>query len=165
MSPYDPGVILEAAEESAREVRRILVVALLAVLVAAPIAVVLVLRGTDGGSTPASAEVDLFATTIREQGFVGEPVTLVDDAAAAATTTRLRHRFGGSGSGTAWLVARCDTGSITVQAGALSSSRQCTGKPVGVAALGADADTEDALDVVATVSRPQRSAWGVAVYR
>jgi hypothetical protein len=163
MSPYDPGVTAEPAEASAREVRRILVAALLAVLVAAPIATVLVLRGTGSGSTPAAAEVDLFAPTFREVGFVAEAVTLVDDASVVATTTHLRHAFGGSG--TAWLVARCDTGSITVQAGALSSSRQCTGKPVGVAAIGPSTDAEAALEVVARVSRPQRSAWGVAVYR
>jgi hypothetical protein len=163
LAAYDRGVTEEPVADSAREVRRILVAALLAVLVAAPVATVLVLRGTgDAGVQPVS-EAHLFASTYREPGFVEKTVDLVDDTDAPAATTRLHHGFGGTG--TAWLVARCDTGSITVQAGALSSSRQCTGKPVGVAALGATAASDGSLDVVATVSGPQQSRWGVAVYR
>jgi hypothetical protein len=123
---------------------------------------VLVLRGTDGESAPVAAEPRLFPSTFRESGFVARSVTLDDEADATVSTIRLQHQFGGTG--TAWLVARCDTGSITVQAGSVSSSRQCTGRPFGVAALGLVTDT-GSLDVVATVSEPQQSSWGVAVYR
>jgi hypothetical protein len=160
---YDPSVTAPPAEESAREVRRILLAALLAALVAAPVALVLMLRDDESASRPVAAHVTLFASTFREAGFVAQAVTLEDDITAPAATTRLRHEF--AGSTTAWLVARCDTGSITVQVGSLSSSRACTGRPVGVAAIDRSSVTDDGLDVVASVTRPQRSTWGVAVYR
>lgn len=160
--PYDPDVTPEPVDESAREVRRIVVAALLAVLVAAPIATVLVLRGADDGGTPA-ADAELFPSSFREPGFVAETVSLGDSATVAAGTAQLRHEF--EGTATAWIIARCDAGSITVQVGSVSSSRQCTGRSVGLVAVGAETGAGPSLDVVATVSRPQRSAWGVAVYR
>jgi hypothetical protein len=162
-APYDPGVSSRPADDPSQEVRRIILVALLAVLVAAPIALVLMLRDTESADLPAAASVQLFDSSFRETGFVAHSVKLDDDLTAAASTTRLRHDFGGGE--TAWVVARCDTGSVTVQVGALSSSRDCTGKPIGVAALDASTATDGPLEVVATVSEPQGSTWGVAVYR
>jgi hypothetical protein len=156
-------VTSERVEASAREVRRILVVALLAVLVAAPVAAVLVLRSGDSEGQSAAARTRLFPASFRETGFVAEPVSLLDAVDTAGTRTELRHEF--AGADTAWVVARCDTGSITVQTGAVSSSRECTGEPVGLAVFRGTRLTDRPLDVVATVSNPQRSSWGVAVYR
>lgn len=154
----------QGIEESVQEVRRIFLVVLAAVALAAAAAYVLLLRddGADDAVNRAAAS-RLFPVTFREAGFVGRPVHRIDTAEVEGTT-KLGDTFSG-GASTLWLVARCDSGSVTVQVGSLSSSRRCTGQAVGVAALDSSTATEGRLDVIATVSRPQRSAWGVAVYR
>jgi hypothetical protein len=154
----------DPAVEQRREVRRIFLVALVAAAAAGVLALLLSLRGADDPQ-PAAAAVDgpAFPATFGEPGFVEGPVRLVADAAAGAGVRRLAHAFDVPG-GPVWVVAQCDTGTVTVRTGAVSSGRPCTGAPVGVAALGGEV-AGGALDVVVTVSAAQDQPWGVAVYR
>jgi hypothetical protein len=148
-----------------REVRRIVLVVLVAVAAAAVAALLLGLRDPEGGR-PAGAASDRpeVPATFREAGFVDGSVRLVAASGAASDAVRLGHVF--SAAGAVWLVARCDRGTVTVRTGAVTSSRPCIGRPVGVTALAVgDAGGAGQLDVVATVSGAQRSAWGVALYR
>jgi hypothetical protein len=144
-------------------VRRIFLVALAAAAAAGVVALLLSLRGASDDPEPAAVDGPAFPSGFREPGFVDGEVRLVADAAAGAGVRRLDHAFRPPG-GEVWLVAQCDAGTVTVRTGAVTSSRPCTGDPVGVAALGGVA-ADDPLDVVVSVSATQQQPWGVALYR
>ena len=113
-----------------------------------------------GESAPApKVQPSLFPAQFAESGFVDGHVALVTSYDAAATARRATGPI--TVRGTAFVVARCDRGTIRVEVGGLTSSRACTGAAAGVVAV----QLARAETLVATVTTPQRGSWGVAVYQ
>jgi hypothetical protein len=150
--PTDPAADI-------RGVRRIFLVALAAAVVAAAIALGFELSHQPA-STP-SVSTPTLPLTFRQPGFVDHAVRRGETA-----SFRVGQRHGVLSvpptSGPVYVVVRCDVGRVTVATSVLTSAQPCTGKPVGVVALGS-LRQPTRLDV--TVSRPQHSSWAVAVYR
>ena len=138
--------------------RRLLALLLILALVAAAGALALSLRDR----SPEKAELPpLFASTFSDATFLTGKAHLTASRDAPAGSRRLPDGIALSTGGTAYVVARCDSGKVTVRAGALTSSRPCTGRPVGVVAL----QMGSRAQLTATVSEPQSQRWGIAIYR
>jgi hypothetical protein len=145
------------AVDPIRDVRRILLVLLAAVVLAGGLALTLALLHNSPSGVPV---VTIFPATFSERGFVTGTVREL----AAVDGAPLRRRLGRTlpvPAGTSWLVARCDTGTLTVAIGPAHSSARCTGRPVGVVVL----SSRRLQQASATVSAQQRGRWGVSVYR
>jgi hypothetical protein len=154
--------VTDEAAGSARGLRRLLVVLLIAAAAAAGAALGLALTPRDDSSTtPSTRPPSLFAPTFRDSTFLAGTAHLVASRDADAATRRLVDALALPTDGTAYVVARCDRGKVTVTAGALTSSRPCTGAPVGVIAL----QMGSPATLTASVSATQSARWGVAVYR
>lgn len=113
-------------------------------------------RGGDASSTPRPS---LFPARFSEPDFLSGEVALVTSYDAAANTRRVTGAV--DVRGTAYVVARCSTGTIRVHVNGLTSSRPCTGAPIGVVALG----LTDKAHLTATVTTSQTASWGIAIYR
>jgi len=129
---------------------------LLLALVAAGVAFALSQRGAGSAKPRLPA---LFPARFSETGFLEGEASLVSSYDAAATARRTTGSV--EIKGAAYVVARCSVGTIRIAVGALTSSQPCTGDPVGVVALQLSAPTT----LIATVTAPQTSRWGVAIYR
>jgi hypothetical protein len=126
-------------------------------LVAAGGAFALSQRG-DGSAAPSPAP-GLFPARFSETGFLSGSAALVSSYDAAATVRRTSGSV--STRGTVYVVGLCRAGTLHVEIGGLTSSRACTGRPVGVIAL----KLTRGAQLTATVSLRQRGRWGVAIYR
>jgi hypothetical protein len=124
-------------------------------LAAAGAAFALSQRGR-GSSTP---KPSLFPPRFSEPDFLSGEVALVTSYDAAASARRVTGTV--DVRGTAYVVARCSTGTVRIDVNGLTSSRPCTGKPIGVVALG----LTDKAQLTATVTTRQSTRWGVAIYR
>ena len=143
------------SDDPARGVRRLLIGLLVLALAAAGGAFALSQRG-DGVSTP---KPSLFPDRFSEADFLSGEVALVTSYDAAANARRVTGTV--EVRGTAYVVARCSAGTIRIDVSGLTSSRPCTGAPVGVVAL----QLTRKAALTATMTLPQTSRWGVAVYR
>ena len=123
-------------------------------LAAAGAAFALSQRG--GGNSP--AKVSLFPERFSEPDFLSGQVALVTSYDAAAAGRRVAGTV--DVRGTAYVVARCSAGTVTVNVSGLTSSRPCTGTPIGVVAL----QLTDKAQLTATVTLPQTTRWGIAIY-
>ena len=142
------------SDDPARGVRRLLTCLLVLALAAAGVAFALSQRGS-GSST---AKPALFPNRFSEADFLSGTVTLVTSYDAAANGRRVTGTV--SVRGTAYVVARCSAGTIRIDVSGLTSSRPCTGVPVGVVAL----QLTDKATLTATVDATESTRWGVAVY-
>jgi hypothetical protein len=159
---YDRPVTEPETVDPALSIRRIALAALLAVALAAATALVLSLdHGDDGGRAPV-ARSSLFTAAFTEPGFLDGNARLVSAWDRPPSVRRLSVSVRLPAGTTAYVVARCDTGSLEVAAGAAGSSTDCKGASRGVVALQAP---RLPLHLVVTVAAPQRGRWGVAVYR
>lgn len=145
------------SEDPARGVRRLLVVLLVLALAAGGVAIALSLRGRSSGSS--RQQPSLFADRFSEPGFLTGAARLVSSYDADASARRLTGSV--DAHGTAYVVARCTAGTLRIAIGGLTSARPCTGTPVGVVAL----SLTQKAQLTATVSAPQTSSWGVAIYQ
>lgn len=143
------------SDDPARGVRRLLTCLLVLALAAAGVAFALSQRGS-GSSTP---KPSLFPHQFGEADFLSGQVTLVTSYDAAANARRVTGTV--TVRGTAYVVARCSAGTIRIDVSGLTSSRPCTGAPVGVVAL----QLTDKARLTAIVSATQSTRWGVAIYR
>jgi hypothetical protein len=145
------------SDDPARGLRRLLGALVVLALVAAGGAFALSQRG--GPSPTQRPQPSLFPKEFSEPGFLTGSARLVSSYDAKATARRL------TGSvdlrGTAYLVARCNAGTLRIVLAGLTSARPCTGTSVGVVAV----NLTKATKVSATVSAPQTGRWGVALYR
>jgi hypothetical protein len=145
-----------AYDDPARGVRRLLTVLLVLALAAAGGAFALSQRG---GGISTSPQPSLFPARFSEAGFLSGEVTLVTSYDAATNARRVTGTV--EVRGTAYVVARCRAGTIRLDVSGLTSSRPCTGQPVGVVAL----QLTRTAQLTATVTLPQSTRWGVAIYR
>jgi hypothetical protein len=153
----------EGEADPAQSVRRLLVVALTAALVAGAGALALsLLVKVPSVSADAATPPRLFPARFTQAGFVSHPVRYGAQAAAGANRRGLTGRLPTLRANTVWLVVRCDRGTLDLQIGPATSRVACTGALAGAVALHVTAPT---LAVRASVSERQSRFWGVAVYR
>ena len=119
-------------------------------------ALVLSARGSSAKKAPRPA---LFTARFSEPGFLSGEARLVTSYDAAASSRELTGSV--DVRGPVYVVARCATGTVRVAVGALTSTRPCTGSPVGIVAL----NIAQRATLTATVNSSQSSRWGVAIYR
>jgi len=129
---------------------------LLLALVAAGVAFALSQRGS--GSTKPQLP-PLFPARFTETGFLSGDATLVSSYDGAASATRTTATV--TARGNVYVVVLCRTGIVRIAVGSLTSTRECTGSSDGVLALNLTQDVQ----LTATVSTPQGTRWGVAIYR
>ena len=160
---FVPGALADHSEESqlsedpARGLRRLLALLVVLALAAAGGALALSQRGSSG-STPHRPPA-LFPAGFSETGFLTGSATLVSSYDAAAGSPREVATV--TARGNVYLVVLCGRGTMQIAVGSITSSRPCTGSPSGVLALNVTQD----VTVTATVSAPQATRWGVAIYR
>lgn len=145
------------SEDPARGLRLLVGALLVLALVAGVGAFVLSQRGS---SSPAPRpQPPLFPARFSEAGFLSGEVRLVTSYDAGARSPRVTGSV--DVKGTAYLVARCAAGTVRVAVAGLTSARPCTGAPVGVVAINLTRTSR----LTATVSSPQTSRWGIAIYQ
>ena len=147
----------QVPEDPARGLRRLLAVLVVLALAAAGVAFALSRPGSDKSAK--SPRPALFPTHFSAPSFVTGSAVLVSsyDVAAASrrTTAKLTAR------GNVYLVVLCHAGTVHLAFGSLTNSGPCTGKPSAAVGLNLTRD----ITVTATVSAPQTTRWGVAIYR
>ena len=143
-----------------RQVRRIFGVGLAVAAAAAAGAFTLALSSEP--AEPAVGPVTIFPAEFVEKGFAPGTLRRIASAQEKSSVTSLSQPLDVNGHGTAWIVAKCDTGKVKVRVGGLESSQRCTGGLVGIVALHA---ARAPLRINATLTTAQRNAWGIAVYR
>ncbi|HET7312201.1 MAG TPA: hypothetical protein VFJ17_12845 [Mycobacteriales bacterium] len=148
-----------AEEAAVRGVRRIFLVALAAALVAAGLTLGLELSHQ---RTVASVVVPApLPLTFRQAGFVEHDVRR-SQVAGFPTGSRHGDLHVTTTGGTLYVVARCTVGRVRIVVGSLTSEQACTGRPVGVVALG---QVRRPLQITVTVSAQQTDRWAVGIYR
>lgn len=143
------------SDDPARGVRRLMAVLFVLALAAAGGAFALSQRG-DEPSTP--SKPSLFPARFSEAGFLVGQVSLVTSYDATASARQVTGTV--DVRGTAYVVARCNAGTIRIDVSGLTSSRPCTGQPIGVAAL----ELTRTAELTTTVTAKQSTSWGVAIY-
>jgi len=145
-------------EAERRSVRRLAMIALAAVLIAVAAAAALAWprgpRHVDGAR--------LLPVQFTQRGFVETPVRRAAAFGFPRDTTVATPKLPLRVGQVSYVIARCDSGQVTISVGALSSAQRCTGRAVGVVTL---RPTESRLPVRVRVSRPQRGDWAIGVYR
>lgn len=112
----------------------------------------------DTGSSPRQLPA-LFPARFSEAGFLTGTADLVTSYDAVATSRRTSGAM--STRGNIYVVATCDSGTVQVDIGGLTSAQRCTGTPVGVIAL----NMTKTVQLTASVNTAQARRWGVAIYR
>jgi hypothetical protein len=154
-----PSAQVDADAAEIRGVRRIFLVALAVALLAAGVALAVELTHHRGAGAQSAAAPLPFSFS--QPGFVDHPLRRVQATGVAASGRRSFLQVAPS-SPALYVIARCDTGRVTVTTDTLTSAQPCTGKPVGVVAL---AEVRRPTRLVVTVNLPQRVGWAVGIYR
>lgn len=142
------------ADDPARALRRLLAIGLALALAGAGVALGVFLTRDSSKSRPS-----IFPAQFAQAGFLSGSARLDRSYDADPSARRLTGEL--ASGGTAYVVARCDSGSIVVAVGAASMAQPCLGRPVGVIAI----QVPRTAQLAATVTAPQTNHWGVAIYR
>jgi hypothetical protein len=141
-------------DDPARGIRRLLALGLVLALAGAGVALGVLLTRSSNDSVPS-----IFPSHFTQAGFLSGSARLDRSYDANAAAGRVTGSL--APGGTAYVVARCDHGSILVAIGAASTAQPCLGRPVGVIVMQVPRTTP----LTATVTAAQTQRWGVAIYR
>jgi hypothetical protein len=147
--------------DPARAVRRIAIVALTAVAIAAGVALALGLHHV-GPQPVANRTPSIFPATLTDRGFFDGRARLVSARTRPASTSAVAIDLTVPVGTTVYVVGRCDAGSLHLVVEGTRSDGACSAGPVGVMALEV---TRPSTHITAAVSARQHSWWGLAIYR